>query len=69
MSANHGNTPAAWTAVVIGLAGFVVGGVALMLDPVNMTIFWVGMGLFAVAGIVFAVMARIGLHEAARTET
>ena len=45
MSAHHGNTPAAWTAVVIGLLGFVVGGVGLMLDPVNMTIFWVGMGL------------------------
>ena len=34
MSANHGNTPAAWTAVVVGLLGFVVGGIGLMLDPV-----------------------------------
>ena len=44
MSANHGNTPAAWTAVVVALVGFVVGGVGLMLDPVNMTVFWVGVG-------------------------
>ena len=69
MSAHHGNTPAAWTAVVVGLLGFVVGGVGLMLDPVNMTIFWVGIGLFAVAGVVFVVMDRMGLHDAARTET
>ena len=45
MSANHGNTPAAWTAVVVGLVGFVVGGVGLMLDPVNMTVFWVGVAI------------------------
>ena len=44
MSAHHGNTPAAWTAVVVGLVGFTVGGVGLMFDPVNMTVFWVGVG-------------------------
>ena len=37
MSANHGNTPAAWTAVVVGLIGFVVGGIGMMFEPVNMT--------------------------------
>ena len=37
MSDNHGNTPAAWTAVTVAMLGFVVGGVALMLDPVSMT--------------------------------
>ena len=42
MSDNHGNTPAAWSAVTVAMLGFVVGGVALMLDPVNMTLFWVG---------------------------
>ena len=36
MSDNHGNTPAAWTAVTVAMLGFVVGGVALMLDPVSM---------------------------------
>ena len=44
MSDNHGNTPAAWSAVAVALLGFVVGGVGLMLDPVNYTIFWVGVG-------------------------
>ena len=44
MSAHHGNTPAAWTAVVVALVGFTVGGVGLMLDPVSYPIFWVGVG-------------------------
>ena len=38
MSAHHGNTPAAWTAVVVGLVGFTVGGVGLMFDPVSYTV-------------------------------
>jgi hypothetical protein len=62
MSDNHGNTPAAWSAVAVALLGFVVGGVALMLDPVNMTIFWVGVAIGIASLVVFAVMARMGLH-------
>ena len=31
MSDNHGNTPAAWTAVTVAMLGFVVGAVGLML--------------------------------------
>lgn len=64
MSDNHGSTPAAWTAVFIALAGFVVGGVALMLDPVSMPLFWVGVALVPVAGVVFVVMDKMGLGEA-----
>lgn len=63
MSENHGNTPAAWTAVVVALVGFVVGGVGLMLDPVSYVVFWVGVALNVVAGVLFVVMARMGLHE------
>ncbi|HTW15199.1 MAG TPA: HGxxPAAW family protein [Nocardioides sp.] len=62
MSANHGNTPAAWTAVVIALLGFVVGGVGLMLDPASWVVFWVGVGLVVAAGVVFIVMDKLGLH-------
>lgn len=63
MSADsHGNTPAAWTAVAVALAGFLVGSVALMLDPVSMTLFWVGVALGVGSLAVFAVMARLGLH-------
>lgn len=64
MSDNHGSTPAAWTAVFIALAGFVVGGVALMLDPVSMPLFWVGVALVPVAAVVFVVMDKMGLGEA-----
>jgi hypothetical protein len=64
MSAHHGNTPAAWTAVVVALLGFVVGGVGLMLDPVEMVIFWVGVGIVVGAGVLFGVMAKMGLHDA-----
>ena len=64
MSDNHGNTPAAWTAVAVAMLGFVVGGVALMLDPVSMTLFWVGVALGVGSLVVFAVMARLGLLDA-----
>jgi hypothetical protein len=63
MSDNHGNTPAAWTAVVVALAGFVVGGIGLMLQPVSWTVFYVGVALVVGAGVLFAVMAKMGLHE------
>jgi hypothetical protein len=63
MSANHGNTPAAWTAVVVGLVGFVVGGVGLMLEPISYPIFWVGVGITLAAGVVFVVLDRMGLGD------
>ena len=49
MSDNHGNTPAAWTAVVVALAGFVVGGIGLIAG--SMTMFWVGVALVPVGVI------------------
>jgi hypothetical protein len=60
MADNHGNTPAAWTAVVIGLVGFVVGGIGLMAE--SMVTFWVGVALAPVALLVGYVMARMGYH-------
>ena len=62
MSDNHGNTPAAWTAVIVALAGFVVGGVGLMLSPISMVIFWVGVVIVLAAGVVFVAMDKAGLH-------
>ncbi|MFL6059801.1 MAG: HGxxPAAW family protein [Marmoricola sp.] len=61
MSDNHGNTPAAWTAVIIGLASFVVAGIGLMAS--SMPVFWVGVALTPVALVTFYVMVRMGLHE------
>ncbi len=63
MADNHGNTPAAWTAVGVAMLGFLVGGIALMLSPVSMTLFWIGLALGAVALPLFLVMAKMGLHE------
>jgi hypothetical protein len=63
MANNHGNTPAAWTAVSVAMLGFLVGSVALMLSPVNMMLLWVGLALGAVALPLFMVMARLGFHD------
>ncbi len=63
MSAHHGNTPAAWTAVVVALVGFVVGGVGLMFSPINMVLFWIGVAIVIAAGVVFVAMDKAGLHQ------
>jgi hypothetical protein len=63
MSDNHGNTPAAWSAVAVALLGFVVGGVGLMLSPVNYTIFWVGVALGVGSLLVYVVMAKLGFNS------
>ena len=62
MSDNHGNTPAAWSAVAVALLGFLVGSIGLLLDPVNYVVFWVGVALVVVSGIVFGVLAKLGFH-------
>jgi hypothetical protein len=58
MSDNHGNTPAAWTAVSIGLAAFVVGGIGLMAG--SMVVFWIGVALAPIALLSAVVMTRMG---------
>jgi hypothetical protein len=62
MSDNHGNTPAAWTAVTIALAGFVVGGVGLMAG--SMLVFWIGVAFAPIAIIVGTAMSRMGYGAA-----
>ena len=63
MSDNHGNTPAAWAAVAIAMLGFVVSGIGLMFDPVDLTIFWIGVAIGVISLVVFRVMARMGLNR------
>ncbi len=64
MTSHHGNTPAAWAGAAVSMVGFVVGGIALMMHPAPMAVFWVGVVL-AVAGLpVFLVMSRMGLNGA-----
>lgn len=63
MSHQHGNTPAAWTAVALAMLGFVIGGIALMLSPVSWPGFWVGVVLAVASLPVFGVMAKMGLNS------
>jgi purine-cytosine permease-like protein len=58
MSDNHGNTPAAWTAVTVALAAFVVGGIGLMMG--SMTVFWIGVALAPLAVLIGVIMAKMG---------
>jgi hypothetical protein len=62
MSDNHGNTPAAWTAVSIALLGFLVGGIGLMAG--SMPTFWVGVAMAPVSVLVGTVMSRMGYGAA-----
>ncbi len=61
--AHHGNTPAAWTAVTVAMVGFVVGGIALMLDTVSMPLFWIGVAIGIASLVVFVVMAKMGMND------
>ncbi len=56
---HHGNTPAAWTGVMIILLGFIVGGIGLVVE--SMPLFWVGVALVPVGGIVGKAMQKMGL--------
>jgi hypothetical protein len=58
--AHHGNTPAAWTAVICGLLAFVVGGIGLMVG--SWVVFWVGVALAPIAIVVLLVMSAMGLN-------
>ncbi|HET7682279.1 MAG TPA: HGxxPAAW family protein [Marmoricola sp.] len=58
MSANHGNTPAAWTAVLLILASFVVGGIGLMIG--SMAVFWVGVALTPIGLVAGLTMSKMG---------
>lgn len=57
--AHHGNTPAAWTGVMIILVGFVVGGIGMVIG--QWTLFWVGVALVPIGGIVGKIMQKLGL--------
>ncbi|EGD40855.1 HGxxPAAW family protein [Nocardioides sp. NPDC057772] len=62
MSASHGNTPAAWIAVAVGLLGFLIGSVAMMLDPISWFVFWIGVAVTVGGGLLFIVLAKLGFN-------
>ncbi|MGL5808792.1 MAG: HGxxPAAW family protein [Nocardioides sp.] len=63
MADNHGNSPAAWSGVAVGLAGFAVGSVGLITDPINLTLFWIGLALLPAALLVFAGLTKMGYGD------
>lgn len=65
MAAHHGNTPAAWTGVLLILLAFFVGGVGLVVQ--SMPVFWVGVALAPLGLIVGKVMQVMGLGAEERT--
>jgi hypothetical protein len=56
---HHGNTPAAWTGVMIILIGFTVGGIGLVVG--SMPTFWVGVAMLPVGAIVGKIMQKMGM--------
>lgn len=61
MAANHGNTPAAWTAVTLIMLGFLVGGVAIIAAT---PVFVVAGGVIIVlGGVVGKIMQMMGLGQ------
>lgn len=54
----HGNSPAAWTAVIIMLIGFAIGTVAFFFDLAWLVV--ASAGLVVVGAIVGWILARIG---------
>lgn len=57
--AHHGNTPAAWTGVVIILVGFAVGGLGLVLF--NWWMFWAGVLLWPIGLVIAKIMQKMGM--------
>jgi len=57
--AHHGNTPAAWTGVMVILLGFTVGGIGLVIG--SSLLFWIGVALGPVGVIVGKIMQKMGL--------
>lgn len=62
MSDSHGNTPAAWSAVAVALLGFLIGSIGLLLEPISYVVFWIGVAVVVISGVLFVVMAKMGYH-------
>ncbi len=56
---NHGQTPAAWTAVIIVMVAFFVSTLGIVLG--QWVMFWIGAGMVVLGGIVGKVMSMAGL--------
>ena len=64
----HGSTPAAWTAVVIILAAFTLGAVAMVLGP-NWVLFWISVAVAAAGALIGKVMQLMGFGASDESHT
>jgi hypothetical protein len=55
-ASSHGSTPAAWTGVVLVTIAFIIGTLAIIVA--NWPMFWVGVAVLVLGGIVPLVMSR-----------
>ena len=62
MTASHGNTPAAWTAVTIMFVGFLISGLALPLELP--WLFFAGLVVVALGAVAGKVMSMMGMGSA-----
>jgi len=58
---DHGHTIAAWAAVIIAMVGFLVGSIGVVVAQPS--VFWIGIALLPVAGIVGKVLALMGFGK------
>jgi len=61
---DHGNTPAAWTAVLLCIVGFLIGGAGLVADMYALAI--VGGALALVSPVVGKALSAMGLGAPAK---
>jgi hypothetical protein len=54
---HHSGRPISWIAVGIITAGFIIGGVAMFLNPIPWWLFWTGAGI-AIIGCVTTLAAK-----------
>lgn len=64
MNGHHGNTWGNWAAVAVGILGTIIGAVGVLLQPVSWMLFWIGLALLPVAGIVAVVVNREPAQDA-----
>ncbi|MEP7088604.1 MAG: HGxxPAAW family protein [Nocardioidaceae bacterium] len=57
--AHHGNTPAAWTGVLLILVGFTVAGIGLVAG--SWVVFWIGVAFGPIGIVVGRIMQGMGM--------
>ena len=61
---HHGNTPAAWTTVILVILAFAVSGTAIWVG--NAAMFWAGVVIAVIAVVVGKLMQMAGLGQIPR---